>query len=247
MHVLAAFVIFIGLFSGFYQKNQIPEEQINLIVDSGQHVKIRVKTDSLDKLKHADLVSQTYDYSCGSAALATVLNFRLGEKFTERQVIQGLLQYGDSKKIAKRRAFSLLDMKRFVNALGYKGVGYKAEFEDLKTLEEPCIIPIKIFGYRHFAVFKGIYKGHVFLADPWRGNTSYTSADFLSKWYQNVIFIIYPQNGTGLKYLELDEKDLSYIDEDAARRIIFDKALYTIPEIDRQINNLPGKFQLYKP
>ena len=157
------------------------------------------------------------------------------------------MQYGDSEKIAKRRAFSLLDMKRFVAALGYKGVGYKAKFEDLKTLEEPCIIPIKIFGYRHFAVLKGIYDDHVFLADPWRGNISFTRADFLSKWYQNVIFIVYPRKGAVLTYLELDEKDLSYIDEDAARKIIFDQAMSIIPKIDRQIDDFPGKYQLYKP
>jgi uncharacterized protein len=147
---------------------------VGIYSDGTGRVKVRETVTPLEDLNKHNVTKQTYDYSCGSAALATLLNFHLGEKFDERQVIQGLLRYGDSEKIAQRRAFSLLDMKRFVAVLGYKGVGYKAAYDDLSTLEQPCILPIKLFGYRHFAVFRGIYKDHVFLADPWRGNISFT-------------------------------------------------------------------------
>ncbi len=50
-------------------------------------------------------------------------------------------------------------MKRFVEKLGYKGTGYKWEIEDLKTLGKPCIVPVEIFGYSHFCVFRGIFSG----------------------------------------------------------------------------------------
>ncbi|MCK7511119.1 MAG: cysteine peptidase family C39 domain-containing protein [Desulfobacterales bacterium] len=107
----------------------------------------------------AHIVKQQYDYSCGSAALATLLNYYLGENLTERQIIEGLVEYGDKKQIEKLRAFSLLDMKRFVEKLGYKGAGYKAEIADLRTLGKPCIVPMEIFGYQHFCRLPGNRPG----------------------------------------------------------------------------------------
>jgi len=246
MHVLAAFVIIIALYSGFHPINDAPKNELTVTTDGADRVKVRDTVVSLEDLKKQNVVQQTYDYSCGSAALATLLNFHFGENFDERQVIQGLLRHGDSEKIAQRRAFSLLDMKRFVAVLGYKGVGYKAEYEDLTTLDRPCILPIKIFGYRHFAVFRGIHKGHVFLADPWRGNISFTKDEFLEKWYQNVIFIVYPEGAREINLLSLREGDLRFIDEDDARKIIFDPALDVKPPVDRWIDDQPGERQVYK-
>jgi predicted double-glycine peptidase len=245
MHVLAAFVIIIAFYSGFHPINDAPKNELMIATDGTDRVKVRETVTSLEELKKQNIVQQTYDYSCGSAALATLLNYHFGEDFDERQVIQGLLKHGDSEKIAQRRAFSLLDMKRFVRVLGYKGVGYKAEYEDLVALDRPCILPIKIFGYRHFAVFRGIHKDHVFLADPWRGNISFTRHEFLEKWYQNVIFIVYPEGAREIALLTLTEGDLRFIDEDDARKIVFDPALNVRPPVDRWIDNRPGTNQVY--
>ena len=246
MHVLAAFLIIIGLYSGFHPINEAPKNELTITTDGADRVKMRETVTPLEDFNKNNIVHQTYDYSCGSAALATLLNYYLGEDFEERQVIQGLLKHGDSEKIAQRRAFSLLDMKRFVGVLGYRGVGYKAEYEDLVTLEQPCILPIKIFGYRHFAVFRGIYKDHVFLADPWRGNISFTKHEFLEKWYQDVIFVVYPEGARELTMLSLREGDLRFIDEDDARKIVFDPALKIKPPVDRWIDDRPGERQVYK-
>lgn len=78
-----------------------------------------VRVEPLVEQKFRNIVRQAYDYSCGSAALTTVLNFYLGRTLSERQVMEGLLHYGESERIVERRAFSMLDMKRLVTALGY--------------------------------------------------------------------------------------------------------------------------------
>ena len=90
------------------------------------------RVEPLVEQKFRNIVRQAYDYSCGSAALTTVLNFYVGRSLTERQVMEGLLHYGESERIVERRAFSMLDMKRLVTALGYPSGGFKAEIEDLK-------------------------------------------------------------------------------------------------------------------
>ena len=235
MHVLIAFLISVALISGFHPLKEIPENETRFMapLDDG----ITTNTDSyvpyaiipvehrLDvtpasEIEFSRIVHQKYDYSCGSAALATILKYQLAEDFTETQVIHGMLKYGDKTKIMERRAFSLLDMKKFVNALGYTGVGYKAEIKDLETLDMPCILPIELYGYRHFTVFKDIYRNHVFIADPFRGNTSYPIPEFKKLWHKNVIFVIYPTGEEQLSLLEIKNEDLRFFDEDRTLDIL---------------------------
>ena len=90
------------------------------------------RVEPLVEQKFRNIVRQAYDYSCGSAALTTVLNFYVGRSLTERQVMEGLLHYGESERIVERRAFSMLDMKRLVTALGYPSGGFKADRETLQ-------------------------------------------------------------------------------------------------------------------
>jgi uncharacterized protein len=227
MVIAIFFFISVALLSGFYPVAEPAVDEIQLAPGfhpSERHYRQVVPAATL---LDRQVVRQSYDYSCGSAALATVLNFQMGETLTERQVITGLLRYGDKKAIIGRRAFSFLDMKRFVEALGYKGVGYSATVADLKELRTPCIVPITVFNYRHFVVFKGIHRGHIFFADPWRGSSSYSLEEFEQIWFRNAIFIVYPKNSAvALNALQLTEEDLRFLDEDA----VLDNLLLHAPQ-----------------
>lgn len=222
MHIVIIFFIGVALLGGFYHQAETPQGEMAVVTAPGQSAKLYTTVVPASKIQHDRMVKQNYDYSCGSAALATLLNYAIGEELTEKQVITGLLRYGDKEAIITRRAFSLLDMKRFVEVLGYKGAGYKATLDDLKSLDRPCIIPVTVFDYRHFVVFKGITQGHVFVADPYWGNTSYPLAEFEAHWYRNALFMVYPKNG-GREFsaLRLKEEDMRFIDEDTARDTIF--------------------------
>jgi predicted double-glycine peptidase len=113
-------------------------------------------------------------------------------------------------------------MQQFVTALGYKCGGYNADLTDLKNPELwPCIVPIEIFGYRHFVILKGIYKNHIFVADPWRGNSSYEINQFTKMWYNNILFRVYPKYGKALSCLSMKEKDLRFIDKDMEKTLMF--------------------------
>lgn len=247
MHVLIAFIIGACLFAGFHPMESRDKGEYIFVLNTGEEVLIRQKIRPYtEEFQRKYVVKQHFDFSCGSAALATLLNFYLGEHFTENQVIMGLMKYGDIEKIKKRRAFSLLDMKRFVNVLGYKGTGYKATIEDLKTLDVPGIIPIKIFNYRHFVVFKGYYDNRIFVADPWRGNSSYTLSKFKDMWYENVIFIVEPNGRKAPNLLKLSDEDLRYIDEDMARRTLFDASVDMSLPAKRRLEGMPTKYDYYK-
>ncbi len=236
MHIIVAFLIGISVLAGFRPLETPPEKETRLIAcpDAGivkypvAQTELRLNIEPASEISLRHVVKQKYDYSCGSAALATILKYQLGEKFSETQVIHGLLRYGDKEKIAERRAFSLLDMKKFMDILGYESVGYRANIKDLEKLNMPCIIPIELFGYRHFTVFKGMYKDHVFIADPYQGVSSYSSDKFQELWHENVIFVIYPKGEEQLSLLKLRQEDLRLIEED----LIYDMMFHMQPQLE---------------
>jgi predicted double-glycine peptidase len=239
----------ISIFGSFYPTvpNQKGEWKIANSTDPSITTNHKIKP--LIAFQTDRIVKQQYDYSCGSAALATLVKYYLGENFSEKQVIHGLLQYGDAERIKERRAFSLLDMKKFVNALGYDANGYKGDINDLQQPDYlPCIVPIKIFEYKHFVVVKGFYKGHVFVADPWRGHSSYSLAQFEKLWVENVMFIVSPKNKITSHPLKLKTEDLMFIEEKTQMVLLFKGNFERKPlDIQRTENEIPGVRQYYRP
>lgn len=175
----------------------------------------------VSEFKYNNVVRQAYDYSCGSAALTTVLNGYLGRQFQERQIMDGLLRFGETDKIVERRGFSLLDMKRLATALGHPSGGFRADFEDLKGLDHPAIVPIHYGGFKHFVVVKQYHEGHVYVADPALGNISFTETKFREVWTENVLFIVFPNGFEPQDDLELTDWDLRLIDERTINWLVF--------------------------
>ena len=173
-----------------YEKGTVVIEQN--VDASPVELRTDVRVEPLVEQKYRNIVRQAYDYSCGSAALTTVLNYYLGRTLSERQVMEGLLHYGESERIVQRRAFSMLDMKRLVTALGYPSGGFRATIDDLKDLDHPAIVPIEHAGFKHFVVLRTIRDGRVYIADPAVGNLSFTLAQFEQTWDDNVLFIVFP-------------------------------------------------------
>ncbi len=237
------------MISDHFVVRERPKDEVNLCVgsDDRNFRTMRFGVRPLSEFKNDEVVKQLYDYSCGSAALATVLNYGLGEDLDERQIIQGLMRHGDQEKISKRRAFSLLDMKSFVKVLGYKGVGYQAEIEDLKTLKEPGIIPVEIYGYHHFVVLKGVIDNHVFIADPSRGNISFEIGQFEAIWPRKIVFVIYPADGEmEWNALALGDEDLRYVDFDTTRKCLFDQTPAFTNTVERELMEEAGGVPFYK-
>lgn len=179
------------------------------------------------KFKH--IVRQAYDYSCGSAALVTVMNNYLGIEVSEQQAMEGMLAHGEREKIVARRGFSLLDMKRYVVTLGADAAGFRAEMSDLAELKQPGIVPIDYAGFKHFVVFRGLRDGRVFLADPSAGHIVFSVEEFAKLWDRNTLFVLYPPKAKPetRALLALADQELGVIDGDLIRP----EAL--LPQLDR--------------
>ena len=212
--LLMASLISYTMITEFLEVNPQPKGIVHFETGfGGDRVRLKESIEPLTELRFNNVVRQQYDYSCGSAALTTLLDFYLGRNFQERQVMEGLLQFGDAEKIAARRGFSLLDMKKLVTALGHPSGGFRAAEEDLINLDHPAIAPIEYAGFKHFIVIRGVKDGHVYVADPSLGNISFTMARFLEIWDRNVLFIVFPNGHKPVGGLELRNEDLRVIDE----------------------------------
>lgn len=166
------------------------------------------------------IVRQAYDYSCGSAALTTLLNgyVNVGVNLTEQQVMDGLLKFGETDKIVERRSFSLLDMKRFVGAIGFESGGYRGEFSDLVKQGQPAIVPISYAGFKHFVVFKAYKNGRVYVADPALGNISFDEVRFKEIWENNTLFLINVAPESRKNLLALQDSDMRHVEDATVNR-----------------------------
>ncbi len=145
---------------------------------------------SLLEMRHEGVVIQTWDASCGAAALATVLTYTLGNPVSEREVAQGMLRRTDPLRVKVRGGFSLLDMKRFAESRGFRAEGFRGlSLEELLEQKSP-IVPIDAHGDPHFVVVRGLRDGRVELADPAFGNRSMPVERFKEAWQDGIGFVV---------------------------------------------------------
>jgi predicted double-glycine peptidase len=145
---------------------------------------------SLKEMRQRQMVPQTRDFSCGAAALATLMHYYYGQPISELDAILGMFKHGDQEDI-KKRGFSLLDMKRYVNTLKYKANGFKIpKLEVLKNLKIPVITLIETNNFKHFVVIRQADDRFVYLADPSWGNRKVSFEEFGKIWPQKIIFAV---------------------------------------------------------
>jgi predicted double-glycine peptidase len=134
-------------------------------------------------------IPQQFDYSCGSAAIATLLTYHYGQPKTEADVFRVMIEHADRDRV-QREGFSLLDMKRYLESLGYAADGFEAGLDQLVEANVPAIVLIRENGYNHFVVVKGFAQGKVVLGDPAMGTRFLTRAHFESVWQGGLLFVI---------------------------------------------------------
>jgi predicted double-glycine peptidase len=221
--VVAAAIMGAGIVSKHEPLNHPPlEYELNVAKSNGGLDPESVQVLPNQYFKYRHIVHQAFDYSCGSAALTTILEFHLGLNVTENDAMEGMLEHGEKDKIIARRGFSLLDMKRYVATLGSDSAGFHADMSDLEKLDQPAIVPIDYAGFKHFVVVKGIRNGKVFIADPSAGNIAFSVEEFAGLWDKGTLFVIYPSKTrpTVQSSLALTDQDLGVIAPDLVREDI---------------------------
>lgn len=140
-----------------------------------------------DNRDFSDVVKQTTEYTCGPAALSTLINLMGGK--TEEMEIARL------SGTTEEKGTTMLGLKKAASEFGYSGVGKKIQFSKITKESLPFIVKIVVENEEtkelkdHFVVLKKIEGDNFFVADPVDGNIVINKKDF-EKMYRGSIFSV---------------------------------------------------------
>jgi len=193
MGLLAAAVVLAGGAAG------VPAGELDYTLSPTGDFKVKVV--SMREARFQTNILQQYDYSCGSAALASLLTYHYERPTTEETVFKAMFNTGDQEKI-QREGFSLLDMKVHLARQGLVADGYKMTLDRLAKLGVPVITLIDTGGYRHFVIIKGIREDDVVIGDPAQGVIVVDKAKFEPVW-SGVVLVIRNEASRGKEHFNL--------------------------------------------
>lgn len=179
-------------------------------------------------IRERNVVMQQYDYSCGAAAMATLMRYYFGDPVTEREILKSIIDGLSEEELKKREkeGFSLLDLKQFAERRGYQAVGVRLELSALPKLRGPVLVYLELPDSKHFAILRGVRQDRVYLADPSRGNLRMPVFRFANQWPSGIALVLgKPGFGTPPDTpLSVDQTGPFRIELEDAR-----EALYTPP------------------
>lgn len=199
---LVGFCLSVGLVLGFVFNSNAAEVEIRV----GNTV-IKKEVKSVKEKKFDNIVRQTEDFSCGAAALATIMTHYFGQETSEREILNAVFLNSDeeTKSNIRQNGISLLELKNYAETKGLVATGYRMKVQHLETLDRPGIILIDYRDYKHFVVIEGISKGKVYLADPARGFWICDLDDFEKIW-SGVLLALKRDNGEKVTQHDLEIK-----------------------------------------
>ena len=148
---------------------------------------------TLKDIRGEGVTRQKWDMSCGAAALSTVMTYDFKDPTPETAIVVWILHRVDPVRVRARGGFSLLDLKHFAEARGYRAEGFSdMTIQELAMQKTSVITPIHAKGVDHFVVVKGFSQGHVILADPAFGNMTMRVDQFQKLWKNGIVFMLHP-------------------------------------------------------
>ncbi len=153
---------------------------------------------SYKDIKEYQVVMQKRDYSCGAAALATVVRYYWGDDVTEEQFLDLLPKLKLTEAQMKDRVengLTLTDLRDMANLAKYDATMGKLEFNKLAESKVPLVVGLIVNGHEHFAVYRGTAAGWVYLADPIRGNVRVPVPLFERQWQKNAVLVVAKREG----------------------------------------------------
>lgn len=151
---------------------------------------MQVPVTSLRQARWSRTLLQQYDFSCGSAAVATLLTHHYAYPISEQAVFEQMYAQGDQARI-RREGFSLLDMKRVLAAHGFDADGFEQPLDKLGEVNVPAIVLLNDNGYLHFVVVKGLQPDRVLVGDPAQGTRALAREVFAKNWQNGVLFVVH--------------------------------------------------------
>ena len=144
------------------------------------------------EIRTAGVILQQRDFSCGAAALATVLNKFWGENTNETALLVAIATTLSKAELEERikNGLTLTDLKRVCDRFGYTTVLGKLTVDKLADIKVPLIVGITVNDYDHFVVVRGADSKFVYLADPAVGRMRVPLEEFAQQWQKNAVLVV---------------------------------------------------------
>ena len=163
----------------------------------------RVPVTSLKEARFNTVIKQKFDFSCGSAALATLLTYHYDRPTGEQEIFEAMFEAGDQEKI-HTYGFSLLDMKSYLETRGLSADGFRVPIDRILKVGVPAITLITTNGYRHFVLVKGLSDKEILVGDPALGAKIYRREAFEKIWGE-ILFMVRDDVDVGRKHFNAEE------------------------------------------
>jgi uncharacterized protein len=173
------------------------QAEVQLSRESGGDFSVNVM--SWWEIPFRTVVRQRYDFSCGSAAVATILTHHYGRPTGEQEPFKAMWAKGD-KELIRKVGFSMFDMKNYLTDLGYTTEGFRLKVADLQKVKRPVIVLLNLNGFKHFVVVKGVNKDRILTGDSVLGLTQYSLQDFEKMWNGIALAIVKTPGGQNGRY-----------------------------------------------
>ena len=143
--------------------------------------------------RDAGVVRQERDFSCGLAALATVLTHYYRDPTSESELFEDLLRLRepesgrqDPSQVQASQALSFDELAKLGAVRGYAVLGVSMHLDDLVKLRRPVIVALDQTGDAHFTVLRAASSRGAFnLADPSWGNVWLGRPEFRTRFADN--------------------------------------------------------------
>jgi predicted double-glycine peptidase len=175
-------------------------------------------------LRKKNVVMQQRDYSCGAAAVATLIRYHWEDDVTELQLLREVVRMLTVEELKERikNGLSLTDLRRLSVRMGYLATIGRLDFEKLRESKIPLVVGIVVNDFDHFVVYRGTDGYWVYLADPARGNIRIPASEFLEQWQKNLALVIVKKGPDALKkhsplLVRPEEKSLGKLNQEYLR------------------------------
>lgn len=144
-------------------------------------------------LRYADVIGQTSDFTCGPAAIATLLTHYYGQTVSEQSVTERSVADMESRGKAVTEGLTLLSLRNVLSQESVAGSGYKLTLEQLRGVmaQGLPVVANVVYPKGHYYLVLAVDDQNVLLADPSWGVRSQPLDNFLNAW-NGVVLIPQP-------------------------------------------------------
>jgi len=151
-----------------------------------QEVRMLGVVQQLHKCNTWETIHQSSEYTCGPAALATLLSFYLDEPATEVEIakISGTFKEGTT---------TLLGLRNAARLKGHDAIGYQMTLPQLLDQLDSSTIPVLVHFQQpelHYVLVTGhLGDDYLIVSDPAVGDVVMQQADFLRRWSNKALVV----------------------------------------------------------